>query len=321
MVQTLRGYFTDPEAIRSGGVKRIPIRTPRGEFHVWTKRFGSNPRIRVLLLHGGPGATHEYFECFEGFLPAEGIEFIYYDQLGSGNSDRPGNPDLWTIERFVDEVEQVRLALGLDRDGFYLLGNSWGAMLAVEYALLHGAHLKGLVLSNMMMSMPAYVRYVEDVLGRQMEPGVVEEIKDLEARGLHESPRYMELLGPNFYAKHICRLPEWPEPVVRTFARLNKDVYMLMQGPSEFGSSGRISGWDRTADLARIATPALVIGATHDTMDPVHMRWVAGQLANGSFLLCPDGSHLSFWDDQEVYFEGLIRWLRATDAGERRLEF
>jgi len=313
MVQTLRGYFTDPEAIRSGGVKMIPIRTPRGEFRVWTKRFGKNPRIRVLLLHGGPGATHDYFESFEGFLPAEGIEFIYYDQLGSGNSDRPDDPDLWTIERFVDEVEQVRLALGLDRDAFFLLGNSWGAMLAVEYALLHGDHLKGLVISNMMMSMPAYVRYVEGVLATQMEPGVVEEIKDLEARGLHESPRYMELLGPNFYARHICRLPEWPEPVVRCFARLNKDVYMLMQGPSEFGSSGRISGWDRTADLARITTPTLVIGATHDTMDPVHMRWVAGQVANGSFLLCPSGSHLSFWDDQDVYFEGLIRWLKAID--------
>ena len=319
MVQTLRGYFTDPEAIRSGGVKMVRIQTPRGEFGVWTKRFGNDPRIRVLLLHGGPGATHEYFESFEGFLPAEGIEFIYYDQLGSGNSDRPADPDLWTIERFVDEVEQVRLALGLDRDGFFLLGNSWGAMLAVEYALLHGEHLKGLVISNMMMSMPAYVRYVEDVLARQMEPGVVAEIKDLEARGLHESPRYMELLGPNFYARHICRLPEWPEPVVRCFARLNKDVYMLMQGPSEFGSSGRISGWDRTADLARIETPTLVIGATHDTMDPEHMRWVAGQVANGSFLLCPDGSHLSFWDDQEVYFQGLIRWLKAVDAGEKRV--
>ena len=165
---TLQSYFPAPEGLQSGGVELVPVHTPKGDFKVWTKRFGVNPRIRVLLLHGGPGATHEYFESFEGFLPAEGIEFIYYDQLGSGNSDRPGDPDLWTIERFVDEVEQVRLALGLDRDAFFLLGNSWGAMLAVEYALLHGEHLKGLVISNMMMSMPAYVRYVEGVLARQM---------------------------------------------------------------------------------------------------------------------------------------------------------
>jgi len=314
----LESYFASREpGVQTGGVRMVPIRTPRGTFKVWTKRFGNNPRIRLLLLHGGPGATHEYFECFESFLPSEGIEFIYYDQLGSAYSEQPHDDALWTTERFVDEVEQVRQALGLDRDNFYLLGHSWGGILAAEYALAHQEHLKGLVISNMMMSIPDYNRYANEVLAAQMPPEVVREIREIERKGEYDSPRYMELLLPNFYAKHIQRLPEWPEPVNRAFAKINKEVYVLMQGPSEFGASGRLERWDRTADLRRIAVPTLVIGSRHDTMDPDHMKWVAGQVQKGRFLLCPEGSHMAMWDDQQTYMTGLIRFLKDVDAGKR----
>lgn len=318
---TLKAYFPPETGVRAGGVRMIPIKTPKGEFKVWTKRFGSNPRLKVLLLHGGPGATHEYFESFEGFLPAEGVEFIYYDQLGSAYSDQPQDRDLWTVDRFVDEVEQVRKALGLSKDNFVLLGSSWGGILAVEYALKHGQHLKGLVISNMMMSIPDYNRYAEDVLAKQMDPAVVKEIKALEAAGKYDDPRYEALLMPHFYAHHICRLPEWPDGVNRAFAKLNKDIYVLMQGPSEFGASGRLEKWDRKADLGRLAMPTLVIGAAHDTMDPVHMKWISTQVKQGSFLLCPKGSHLSMWDDQEAYFGGLRRWLKAVDEGKGKVAF
>lgn len=314
---TLKTYFADASKVKEGGVKLIPIKTPKGTFKVWTKRFGSNPRIKLLLLHGGPGGTHEAFEAFEGFLPREGIEFIYYDQLGSAYSEQPKDRDLWTTERFVEEVEQVRVALGLNKDNFYLLGHSWGGILAVEYALKHGAHLKGLVISNMMMSIPDYNRYAEDVLAKRMDPAVVKEIKALEAQGKYEDPRYFELLMPNFYAKHVCRLPEWPDAINRMFGHLNKDIYVLMQGPSEFGASGRLEKWDRKADLPKLAMPTLVIGGSHDTMDPAHMKWVASQVQHGSFLLCPEGSHCAYWDDQATYFPGLLRWLKDTDAGRK----
>ncbi len=314
----LESYFASREpGVQTGGVRLVPIRTSRGAFKVWTKRFGNNPRIRLLLLHGGPGATHEYFEGFESFLPSEGIEFIYYDQLGSAYSDQPHDEALWTTARFVDEVEQVRQALGLDRDNFYLLGHSWGGILAAEYALAHQEHLKGLVISNMMMSIPDYNRYANEVLAAHMPPEVVREIREIEKKGEYESPRYMELLLPNFYAKHIQRLPEWPDAVSRAFAKINKEVYVLMQGPSEFGLSGRLEGWDRKADLRRIAVPTLVIGARHDTMDPEHMKWVAGQVQNGRFLLCPEGSHMAMWDDQQTYMTGLLRFLKDVDAGKR----
>jgi proline iminopeptidase len=149
-----------------------------------------------------------------------------------------------------------------------------------------------------------------------MDPAVVGEIRELEKKRQHESPRYEALLMPHFYAKHICRLAEWPEPVMRSFSKLNKQIYVLMQGPSEFRASGRLEKWDRKADLGKITVPTLVIGATHDTMDPEHMRWVGAQVKHGSFLLCPQGSHMAMWDDQRTYAAGLVRFLKDVDAGK-----
>lgn len=302
----------------AGGVRRIPVTTPSGTFTVWTKRVGNNPKLKVLLLHGGPGATHEYFEAMDSYFPGAGVEYYYYDQLGSAYSDQPDVPSLWELPRFVEEVEQVRRALGLDRDNFVLLGHSWGGILAIEYALAHGENLKGLVISNMMSSIPAYNAYAHDVLMPKMDPGVLREILAIEARKEYESPRYMELLGPAFYTEHILRMPlaDWPDPVVRAFARLNRSIYVPLQGPSEMGASGKLERWDRSADLGKIAVPTLVIGAQHDTMDPKHMAWMATQLPRGRFLLCPNGGHLALYDDQETYFGGLLDFLKRLESGK-----
>jgi proline iminopeptidase len=319
---TLKSYFAQSEVPKTGGVRRLTIHTPKGDFQVWTKRFGENPRIRLLLLHGGPGASHEYFESLEGFLPAEGIEFIYYDQLGSAYSDQPTDTSLWTVERFVDEVEQVRVALGLTPDNFYLLGHSWGGILAVEYALKYPKALKGLVISNMMMSIPQYNVYANAVLAKEIDPAIVAEIRGIEAKNAAaNNPRYDALLMEHFYSKHVCRLPQWPDALNRGFGHLNKAVYTLMQGPSEFGASGLLEKWDRTAALPSLTVPTLVIGGTFDTMDPAHMKWVSGQVKHGSFLLCAKGSHMSMWDDQETYGAGLVKWLKAIDAGQRGVKF
>jgi proline iminopeptidase len=296
----------------SGGVRRIEITTPSGKFQVWTKRVGNNPKLKVLTLHGGPGATHEYFEAFDTHLPAAGIEYYYYDQLGSAYSDQPDEPSLRTIEHYVDEVEQVRAALGLDKDNFVLLGHSWGGILAIEYALAHPEHLKGLVISNMMASIPAYNTYAHDVLMPAMDQKVLAEILALEASKDYDNPRYEELLT-SFYVQHILRMPpeQWPDPVVRTFGHLNKKIYVPMQGPSELGASGVLEHWNRMEDLKNIAVPTLVIGARYDTMDPKHMEWMAGQLPHGRYLYCGRGSHLAFYDDADTYFPGLIGFLNG----------
>jgi proline iminopeptidase len=295
----------------------IPVETPKGTFRVWTKRVGESPTMKVLLLHGGPGATHEYLEPLAEFLPAAGIEVYLYDQLGSYFSDQPDEPDLWEVSRFVDEVEQVRQALGLGPDNFFLWGQSWGGMLGIEYALAHGEQLKGLIISNMMASIPLYNKYAEEVLMPQIDPEVLAEIKAFEAAEDYHNPRYMELLMEHHYVHHILRAPadQWPNEVMQAFEHINPDVYVSMQGPSELGASGKLAGWDRTGDLSRIETPTLVIGATYDTMDPAHMEWMADEIPNADFLLCPNGSHAAHYDDQEIYMEGLIRFIKQVDKG------
>lgn len=319
MRETALAAYLDPtgrDDAWSGGVRMIPITTPKGDFRVWTKRVGNNPRMALLLLHGGPGATHDYFEAFDSFLPRAGIEYIYYDQLGSGRSDNPADSDLWTIDRFVDEVEQVRVALGLTNDNFGVLGHSWGGILAIEYALKYQAHLKCMVISNMMASIPAYNAYAEAELMPRMDPALLAEVKAIEARGATADPRYMEILLPLHYEHHVLRRPaaEWPEPVNRAFEQINTELYSLMQGPSELGASGRLLEWDRFDGLAGITVPTLVIGARHDTMDPAYLAAMAARLPHGEFALMPDGSHMAMYDDQQRYFAALTAFLAAQET-------
>ncbi len=311
----LANYFQYTDTIESAGVKMIPIKTPVGDFKVWTKRFGTNPRIKILLLHGGPAMTHEYMECFETFFQREGFEFYEYDQLGSYYSDQPKDSSLWVTERFVEEVEQVRQAIGADQSNFYLLGNSWGGILAMEYALKYQKNLKGLLISNMVASAPEYGKYAAEVLAEQMNPAVLAEIRAIEAKKDFANPRYMELLMSNFYKEHICRLKEWPDGLNRASKHANGEIYTLMQGPSEFGISGRLATWDITARLKEIAVPTLMIGAKHDTMDPKAMEAQSKMVQHGSYLFCPNGSHLSMWDDQKVFMNGVIAFIHSVDGG------
>jgi proline iminopeptidase len=316
-VQPMSSYldYSGRDDAASGGARMIPVNTPMGTYRVWVKRTGNNPDLRVLLLHGGPGATHEYLEACDSYLPAAGVEYYYYDQLGSGFSDQPDEPSLWELDRFVDEVEQVRRALGLNRDNFVLYGQSWGGILAIEYALHHQQHLRGLVISNMMSSVPAYNAYAEQVLMPEMDQAALAEIKSLETRGETGNPRYMDLLNEQHYVHHVLRMPvdDWPDPVQRAFAHINPAIYVSMQGPSELGISAdaKLAHWDRTADLASITVPALVIGARYDTMDPAHMEMMAGRLPAGHYLYCPNGSHLPMYDDQQAYFAGLTEFLHS----------
>jgi proline iminopeptidase len=311
--------FSKRDDQATGGIKMIPITTPIGKFKVWTKTVGNNPRIKVLLLHGGPGGTHEFFESFDGFFPQESIEYIYYDQLGSYYSDQPNDNRLWTNERFVEEVEQVRKALKLDSSNFYLMGQSWGGILAMEYALKYQKNLKGLVIANMMASAPAYNKYAEEVLGPQLDPKVFTQIKEFEKKKDYTNPKYTELLFKYYYSEHILRKPieQWPESITRAFRHLNPNVYVYMQGPSEFGITGdaTLKNWDVTGRLKTLTIPTLVIGAKYDTMDPKHMEWISSEMQNGRFLYCPNGSHCSQYDDQEHYFPGVIKFLKDVDSG------
>jgi len=184
----------------------------------------------------------------------------------------------------------------------------------MEYALAHQEHLRALVISNMMASVPAYNAYAEQVLMPAMDQAALAEIKALEAAGQFEDPRFMELLTEQHYVHHVLRMPaaDWPDPAVRGFAHMNQAIYVSMQGPSELGISAgaKLAHWDRFADLGSIEVPTLVIGARYDTMDPAHMEAMAAALPRGRYLYCPDGSHLAMYDDQQVYFAGLVDFLQ-----------
>ena len=294
--------------IKTGGVEMIPI---DGGYKVWTKRVGSGT-IPLLTLHGGPGCTHEYFECFEDFLPQHDIQLIYYDQLGSAYSDQPTDPALWTIDRFRQEVEQVRLALGLDN--FYLYGHSWGGLLGIEYALVHQEHLKGLIISNMTASIPHYVAYLNELRALQPE-SVIQILDKYEATKEFDAPEYEQALFDHIYDKHLCRLKPWPEPLLRMFKNLATPVYHTLQGPNEFVVNGTFKDWDRWEDLYRIRCATLVLGARHDTMRAKEIERMGELMPNATAYICPNGSHCAMYDDQEAYFHSLVQFIRNVESG------
>jgi proline iminopeptidase len=226
---------------------------------------------------------------------------------------------LWDLPRFVEEVEQVRQALGLDNSNFYLLGQSWGGILAMEYARKYQNNLKGLIISNMVPSIPDYMKYADEVLAPQLPPDVLKEVRELEANEDYGNPRYMELVSEYFYTEHVLHKPldEWPEPINRCFKHLNPEVYVYMQGPSEFGVRGdaKLKNWEFKEHLKEIKVPTLTIGGQYDTMDPEVMKWMASEVQNGRYLHCPNSGHLSQFDDQEIYVNGVIKFLKDVDGG------
>jgi proline iminopeptidase len=279
----------------------------KGKYKVWTKRVGEGP-LKVLLLHGGPGFSHEYLEAMESFLPQAGIEMYYYDQLGCNNSDQPDDLSLWTLERYTHEVEAVRS--GLKIDNFVLYGHSWGGILALEYALKYPQHLRGVVISNMSAGMKSYLARTA-WWKQQLTPKLQSSLQALEAKQDYDSPEYQRIMMEELYPQMICRTQPWPEPVSRAFRHMNEKIYVQMQGKSEFLVTGNLKDWERWDRLHEIKTKALTIGSRYDEMDPKDMQKMAGLMPNGSYAYCPNGSHLCMWDDQAVYFKNLLQFLKS----------
>jgi proline iminopeptidase len=203
----------------------------------------------------------------------------------------------------------VRKALGLEN--FYLYGHSWGGMLAYEYALKYGSHLKGMVVSDMVASCPGYVTHAAK-LRAEFPADVRKVMDDYEAKHEFEAPEYQKVIFENLYAKHLCRLDPWPEPIERSLKFMNAKIYNYMQGPNEFVITGTLKDWDRTADLKNIRTKALVMGARYDTMDPEEMRRIASAMPNARIAISEKGSHLAMYDDQAWYFQQLVGFLKEA---------
>jgi len=303
---TVKPDGINPPGIRTAGIRMVPV--VGGKYKVWTKKVGSGP-VKVLLLHGGPGLSHAYLEAMESFLPQAGIEMYYYDQLGCGNSEQPDDPSLWNLPRYLEELEEVRLGLGLDQ--FVLYGHSWGGILGIEYALQHPKRLRALVVSNMTAGMDAYVKY-SDTLKAQLPPALLAELRALEAQQAYDTPAYEKIITENLYPLMICRTNPWPESVERAVRLMNAKIYNQMQGKSEFLVTGNLKGWERWDRLHEIKVRTLTMGAKYDEMDPNDMKKMATLMPNAVSAICENGSHLSMWDDQANYFRHLLLFLHSV---------
>ena len=291
----------------------IPV--VQGKFKVWTKKIGSG-KTKVLLLHGGPGFGHEYFECFEDFLPPAGYTMYYYDQLGCVNSDLSGDDalehmDLWTLERYLEEVEEVRQGLGLD--DFIVHGHSWGGILAIEYALKHqkDGHLRAIIVSNMAASVESFLACA-DKWKKTLPPERLAICEKIEAEQDWDNPEYDKIMMEELYPKMACRIQPWPDPWNRGIRHANLKIYHHMQGHSEFVVTGNLKGWDSWSRLPQIEVPALMMGSENDEMDPKDMEKMSKLVQKGTFGYCPEGSHMAMWDAQEVYFEHVLKFLGSV---------
>jgi L-proline amide hydrolase len=276
---------------------RLPFRG----HEVWYRIVGDGEepgRLPVLLLHGGPGGTHDYLESLEA-LAATGRRAIFYDQLGCGRSDLPDDPSLYTVELFVDEVGVVRRELGLDR--IHLFGNSWGGMLAMEYALTQPDGLASLVLASAPASIPQWVTETGR-LRRQLPEDVQETLDRHETAGTTDSQEYEDACLV-FYKRHVCRLDEWPDYVVRSFDFIQRHglVYRTMNGPSEFHVTGTLREWDVTGRLGEIRVPTLVVSGEHDEATPAINRTVTAGIPGARSVILPGCSHMAHVEDPEGY--------------------
>jgi proline iminopeptidase len=196
-------------------------------------------------------------------------------------------------------------------ENFVLYGQSWGGMLAIEYALKYQQHLRALVISNMTAGMQTYLKRIGEV-AKKLDPVTLAELHVFEAMEDYDSPEYQRIMMEELYPMAICRLKPWPEPVTRAFRDANLAIYNHMQGTSEFVVTGTFKDWERWDDLHKITVRTLTLGAENDTMDPEDIRKMATLMPNATAAICPDGSHLAMWDDQAIYFEHLLGFLRTV---------
>ena len=283
-------------------------------YRTWYRVVGEGEnegKLPVVLLHGGPGGTHDYLESLEA-LAETGRRAVFYDQLGCGKSDR-ADESLWTVETFVDEVGVVRRELGLDR--IHLFGSSWGGMLAMEYALTQPVGLESLMIASSPSSIPQWVEETGR-LRRQLPEDVQATLDKHEAAGTTDDPEY-EQACEVFYRRHVCRVPEWPDYVLRSFQFLSEhgEVYRYMNGPSEFHVVGTLKNWDVTDRLGEIHVPTLVVSGEHDEASPAINRTVSSGIPGAESVIYPGASHMAHVEDTEGYVRLLDDFMTRVETG------
>ncbi|MDH5397392.1 MAG: proline iminopeptidase-family hydrolase [Cyclobacteriaceae bacterium] len=266
--------------------------------------WGDGPK-KIILNHGGPGLTHEYFANFTDHLPSD-FQVIAFDQIGSFHSDKPEDPSTITIGDFTVVLEDVINAL--DIDNCYLLGHSLGASVAMEYSAKFPEKVNALVLSNMMTDIDEYEKYTQHLF-ENMPEEAKQEFTAMVNAGDFANPRFAEWLQQYWYGPHMCRTNPWPQALLDSMQHIALDGMIPFTGPNPFQVQGKLKEWSFSDRLSQLRMPCLVIGSEYDSMDPRHLRKMAEALPNSEYHHCPKGSHFAMWDDEETYFEGLNRFL------------
>ena len=274
---------------------------------VWFKRVGGGPGLPLLAIHGGPGLPHNYLRSLERL--ADEREVIFWDQLGCGNSKCPSNIGLWTMERSVAEMEAVVKALGLSR--FHVFGNSWGGMLAQQYALDAASGATSLVISNSTASMPQFSEMVSR-LKSDLDPATQSAIDRHEAAGTTHSAEYQAAIR-TWNETYLCRVRPWPADLEDAFRSMGTEIFETMFGSSDFHIVGTIRSWDVFDRLAEIALPTLIIAGRYDECVPEHMWEMHQRIAGSRFELFESSAHMPFIEEPDRFDQVMRDFLRRHD--------
>lgn len=293
---------------------RIPFRTHTTWARVTEPQHRSLDLPPIIILHGGPGVPHDYCLPMTRFCE-EGRAVVHYDQLGCGRSTRLAEApkDFWTVDLFVDELRNLVDYLGLG-DGFHLLGQSWGGMLAPEYVLRHPAGVLSMTLADSPASMPLWTEGTQQLLA-QLPAEIQATILEEEEAGTTESAAYQGAINA-FYQRHVCRIDPFPEPLQSSFARMAEDptVYHTMVGPSEFSAVGTLKDWSIIDRLPQISTPALVVAGEFDEATPLCWQPFVDHLQNAAQHVFEGASHMPHLETPDEFFAVVGDFLRRHDT-------
>jgi proline-specific peptidase len=285
---------------------RIPVTGGK----VWYRVVGAGRTVPLLTLHGGPGAGHDYLESLEALLDERAV--ILYDQLGCGLSDTPNDPSLWTIDRFVHEVDEVRDALGLER--VHLLGQSWGGWLAIEYMLSHPQGVVSLTLASTSASTAQFVQEAQKLID-ELPPDMRDALRHGNDTQTYDDPAYVRA-ADEFYHRHVCRLDPWPEPLQRTDKNLEgNQVYLTMNGPNEFTVVGNLKDWDRTDRLGEITVPTLITVGRYDEITPTCAETLHRGIPNSELHLFEQSAHCAHLEERDKFNALLRDFLHRVEEG------
>jgi proline iminopeptidase len=277
---------------------------------VWYETMGAGDQPPLLVLHGGPGATHLYLRPFAERL-SERRPVVVYDQLGCGRSDQPDDPARWTVDHFVEELDQVRDALGLGR--CHLMGQSWGGWLGIEYMCRGREGIVGLILASTSASIAQFVAEARRLIEQLPEPARSTLI-ELGDRGEYDAPEYAEAVN-EFYVRHLYRNGPWPEEMRRTSEALaTNQVYLTMNGPTEFDVIGPLRTWDRTADLGRIRVPTLVTCGRYDEITPACSETIRDAIDGAEMVVFEHSAHIAHLEELDLYVDTVDAFLRRVEA-------